>query len=308
MSQLPSVGRGRPPSLDTVVGRFNQLWLDGARPVLDDYLVNLDADCRLAVLAELVHVELEFRLKAGERVRVEEYLKRYPELDRPDVLHSLVVAEYRLRQRREPGLTAGEYGERFPRHAQELSKRLDATIPTGLGMPPTVVNGRRPAGPLPERFGRYRILKRLGQGGMGTVYLAHDSQLDRSVAVKVPHFRPEDGTHILERFVIEARAAATLDHRNICPVHDAGQIDGIHYLTMAYIEGRPLSDLLRMERPFSPSEAAAVVRKLALALHEAHARGVIHRDLKPSNVLIDKDNEPVLMDFGLARRTGATEA
>jgi predicted Ser/Thr protein kinase len=294
--------------LDTVVGRFNQLWQDGARPALDDYLAELGADRRLAVLAELVHVELEFRLKAGEPARVEEYLQRYPELDSPEVLLSLIVVEYRLRQCREPSLTVGEYLARFPRHAEELTKRLDTTIPTGIDPLTAADNGRRPVGPLPERFGRYRILKRLGQGGMGTVYLAHDSQLDRSVAVKVPHFRPEDGLRALERFPIEARAAAALNHRNICRVHDAGQIDGVPYLTMAYIEGRSLSDLLRAKQPFAPAEAAAVVRKLALALHEAHAQGVIHRDLKPSNILIDKHDEPVLMDFGLARKTGAAEA
>ncbi|HEY7428882.1 MAG TPA: protein kinase [Gemmataceae bacterium] len=307
MSQLPSVGRGRPPSLDTVVGRFNQLWLDGERPALDDYLTDLNADCRLAVLAELVHVEMEFRLKTGEPARVEEYLQRYPELDSPDVLLSLIATEHRMRQRREPSLAAGEYLERFPRHAEELGKRLNATIPTGINPLTADDKGRRPADLLPGEFSRYRILKQLGKGGMGAVYLVHDSQLDRAVAMKIPHYRPEDGTQARERFVIEARAAAALHHRNVCPVHDAGQINGVPYLTMAYIEGRPLSDLLRAEQPFTPSEAAALVRKLALALHEAHARGVIHRDLKPSNILIDKDNEPVLVDFGLARRMGAAE-
>jgi predicted Ser/Thr protein kinase len=155
---------------------------------------------------------------------------------------------------------------------------------------------------LPEQFGRYRIVKPLGRGGMGAVYLAHDSQLDRHVALKVPHFTPADGTDVWERFQREARAAATIEHPNICPIYDVGAIDGIPYATMAYLEGRPLSELLKADKRLPQRPVAAVVRKLALAMQAAHANGVIHRDLKPSNVIINKRNEPVIMDFGLARR------
>src|SRR5262249_12739616 len=98
---------------------------------------------------------------------------------------------------------------------------------------------------LREQFGRYRIIKQLGAGGMGRVYLAHDEQLDRQVALKVPHFQPTDGAEVLERFRREARAAATIDHPNICPVYDVGERDGVHYVTMAYIEGKPLSEVIR---------------------------------------------------------------
>src|SRR5262249_28410411 len=110
-----------------------------------------------------------------------------------------------------------------------------------------------PSGPaaaidlLPEQmFGRYRILRKLGEGGMGSVYLAHDTQMDRLVALKVPKFKAEDNStnlpEILERFYREARAAATLDHPNICTVYDVNEINGIHYLTMAYVEGKALSE------------------------------------------------------------------
>jgi formylglycine-generating enzyme required for sulfatase activity len=158
---------------------------------------------------------------------------------------------------------------------------------------------------LPEPFGRYRILKKLGQGGMGSVYLAHDTQLGRKVGLKVPHLEPGDAT-VLQRFYREARAAATLHHPNICPVHDVGEQDGIPYLTMAFIEGRTLAARLQDGNPLPQREAAAIVRKLALALKEAHARGVIHRDLKPANVMIDQRGEPVVMDFGLARSRDST--
>jgi formylglycine-generating enzyme required for sulfatase activity len=161
------------------------------------------------------------------------------------------------------------------------------------------------AATLPEPFGRYRILKKLGQGGMGSVYLALDTQLGRKVGLKVPHLEPGDST-VLQRFYREARAAATLHHPNICPVHDVGEHDGIPYLTMAYIEGRTLAARLQDGEPLPQREAAEIVRKLALALQEAHAKGVIHRDLKPANVMIDHRGEPVVMDFGLARSRDST--
>jgi serine/threonine protein kinase len=163
-------------------------------------------------------------------------------------------------------------------------------------------------------FGRYRIIKRLGRGAMGSVYLAHDTHLDRRVALKIPHFRTEGGAAAgqpnrldLDRFYREARIAATFDHPNLCPVYDVGQTGGIHYLSMAYIKGRPLSDFIDPARPLPPQRVAAVVRKLAAALDVAHARGIVHRDLKPSNIMVGARRELIIMDFGLAWRLGSSD-
>lgn len=161
----------------------------------------------------------------------------------------------------------------------------------------------RPPEHLPTTFGRYQILKKLGKGGMALVYLAHDTQLDRRVALKVPLFFDADDERIA-RFAREARTAANLHHPNICPVFDVGAIDGVHFLTMAYVEGDTLAALLKRTGPLPAAMAVEILRKLALALQEAHDAGVIHRDLKPSNVMIDKRGEPIVMDFGVARRTG----
>jgi WD40 repeat protein/predicted Ser/Thr protein kinase len=161
---------------------------------------------------------------------------------------------------------------------------------------------------LPEQFGRYRILRRLGQGGMGAVYLAHDEQLNRDVALKVPHQPAQGDQDTLVRFLREARAAAALNHPNLCPVYDCGDIDGVHFLTMAYIEGEPLSALGGPGRPLPPRRAAEMVLKLATALEEAHRNGIIHRDLKPSNILINRRHEPVVTDFGLARLSRRDDA
>ena len=141
-----------------------------------------------------------------------------------------------------------------------------------------------------------------GQGAMGTVYLAEDTQLQRQVALKTPHFEQEPTAELLERFYREARAAATLRHPNICPVYDVGQIDGTHYISMAYIEGHPLSAFIRSAKPQPERQILIIVRKLAQALQEAHDHGIVHRDLKPANIMVDKRNEPIIMDFGLARQ------
>ncbi len=157
---------------------------------------------------------------------------------------------------------------------------------------------------LLKQFGRYRVQKVLGEGGMGAVYLARDTQLDRDVALKVPQFSGDDVAHLKERFRQEARAAATVQHPNICPIFDVGEIDGIQYLTMAFIDGKPLAEWVGGEKALTDRQIATLVRKIALAMHEAHKKGIIHRDLKPSNIMIDRRGEPIVMDFGLARRTG----
>jgi serine/threonine protein kinase len=152
-----------------------------------------------------------------------------------------------------------------------------------------------PAAMLPEQFGRYRILKQLGKGGMGAVYLAEDTQLGRRVALKVPHIDADAGPRMLERFYREARAAATLNHPNICPVHDVGTHEGVPYLTMAFIEGQTLAAAIKSSKPFPEVAAARISHTLAMALAEAHHRGVIHRDLKPANVMMNERGEQVVM-------------
>lgn len=154
----------------------------------------------------------------------------------------------------------------------------------------------------PSEFGRYRILKELGRGAMGAVYLAEDEQLGRKVALKIPQFDGAVTDAQLARFYREARSAGNLRHSGICPVYDVGCIGSQHYISMAFIEGRPLRDFSKGSRRQDGKSVAHIVRKIALAMAEAHEQSVIHRDLKPANVMIDTKNEPVVMDFGLARR------
>ncbi len=201
-------------------------------------------------------------------------------------------------------------------HESEATVRGDHAIPesTQSGFDETLVQGshftvlteqRAPKSMLGD-FGRYIIQGKLGEGGMGAVYIAKDTQLDRDVALKIPKFSPDDKVSI-EWFYREARSMATIHHPNLCPVFDVGVIDNIHYMSMAYIEGRPLTDYVKSDKPIQARQVAAVVRKIAVALEEAHRSGIVHRDLKPDNIMINTRKEPVIMDFGLARRENPNE-
>ena len=173
----------------------------------------------------------------------------------------------------------------------------------GFGRSPRVVE---PV--LPESFGRYRVIRVLGRGSMGTVYLANDLQLDRQVALKVPQLAAlEQRPEVRVRFHREARAAARFHHPNFCPIHDIGEVDGVPYLTMAYIQGQPLAASIRLGEGWPTRRAAEIVRTLALALGELHREGIIHRDLKPANIMVNARGVPVVMDFGLARSFGNSD-
>jgi eukaryotic-like serine/threonine-protein kinase len=149
------------------------------------------------------------------------------------------------------------------------------------------------------RLGRFELLAAVGRGGFGTVYQARDPELNRVVAVKVPHPGTLADAEHLERFLREARHAARLRHPGIVPVYDAGQADGMPYLVSAFVRGQTLSNLLRQDLP-NPERAAEILAAVADALHYAHEQQVIHRDVKPTNILIGEDGTPCLMDFGLA--------
>ncbi|QDT63899.1 protein kinase domain-containing protein [Calycomorphotria hydatis] len=166
---------------------------------------------------------------------------------------------------------------------------------------------KEPEKVLSGEFGRYVIDRRLGTGAMGAVYRAHDTKLNRKVALKIPKILATDQETFLKRFYREARAAAALTHAHICPVYDVGEIDGTHYIAMGYISGKTLSTFIDPEQPVLPRTAAIFVRKTALAMQEAHKHGVVHRDLKPDNIMVDKRGEPVVMDFGLARHVDYEE-
>src|SRR6187401_2901845 len=139
----------------------------------------------------------------------------------------------------------------------------------------------RPGG----RFGGYRIEAAVGRGGMATVYRAEHAHLRRQVALKVPRPELAEDAAFRERFIRESRAAATLTHPNLVAVYDAGEIDGVLFLAMQFVEGDDLGRLLKRDGPPGPARTAFVIKQIAAALDAAHERGLIHRDVKPANVL-----------------------
>jgi serine/threonine protein kinase/formylglycine-generating enzyme required for sulfatase activity len=290
---------------------FEQGW-DEQRLVRRAEQIPAGSSWRLPALVEMVKIDLERQWQQGRRVSLESYLQEFPELGSPgDVSADLIQAEFAVRRQFGAPAALEDYLVRFPHQAAELA-RLIAQGGSAVSRHPASADrkpAKAPAG-LPEQFGRYRLIKRLGQGGMGSVYLAEDSQLQRQVALKVASEDTQETPEARRRLLAEARAAATLDHPYLCPVYDAGEVDGRLYLTMAYIEGQSLAEAAE-GKSLPPRQLAALVGKLALALQEAHAKGVVHRDLKPSNVMIKSTGqrrEPVIVDFGLAHRDNPSEA
>ena len=163
-------------------------------------------------------------------------------------------------------------------------------------------SGASPPEENPDKIGRYRVVGKLGQGGFGQVYLAHDDDLDRPVAIKVPRpgriLRPED----IEKYLNEARIVARLDHAHIVPVYDVGRTaDGLCFVVSKFIKGIDLAARID-QGPIPHREASELTAVIAEALHFAHSRGVIHRDVKPANILLDAAGRAILADFGLALR------
>src|SRR3954466_11223657 len=155
--------------------------------------------------------------------------------------------------------------------------------------------------------GRYELRRHIARGGMAEVYLAHDNLLDRPVALKVLFPELSVDRSFVERFRREAQAAANLSHPNIVSVYDWGEEEGTYFIVMEYIDGRPLSAVLRGDGPLLPDRAAAIAADVAAALGFAHRHGVIHRDVKPGNVLITNDGLVKVTDFGIARAANTEE-
>ncbi|MFI5269110.1 MAG: protein kinase, partial [Chloroflexota bacterium] len=159
--------------------------------------------------------------------------------------------------------------------------------------------------------GRYEIQRKLGAGGMASVYLAHDPLLSRDVAIKVPRLEDiSDGESLgedrLARFQSELRAIGQLNHPNVVTIYDGGLDDGTPFLVMEPVDGENLAQLIRREAPLPPEKAVAIARQVAEALAYAHSQGIVHRDIKPQNVLIDKSGRAKVTDFGIAKSSDIT--
>jgi len=290
---------------EAVIKRFERAWLAGDRPDVAAYLV-ADVPWAGVLLVELVHVDLEFRLKAGEAARLEPYLAAFPQLaaDRATML-GLIAAEHALRRRHAGHVDPDEYAGRFPGYADALNAGGDTLGP----VEDSVATGPAAWPVVPG----YVVEEQLGRGGMGVVYKARDVSLGRYVALK---FLPDEYARDpdrLERFRREARTASALNHPHICTVHALGEVAPAcgatprPFIVMELIDGPTLRDVADgkttgLDAEESPIAAACrMVAQAARALAAAHAAGVVHRDVKPENVMVRADGYVKVVDFGLAR-------
>jgi serine/threonine protein kinase len=323
----PLPGPDEPSALRTVVERFEEAWQAGRRPCLDDHLP--PGPGRRPALLELAHIDLEWRLKAGEAARVEDYLARFPELaEDTDAVQELIAAEYGLRRRSEPHLGVGEYGRRFPALAAALAERLGPDPRAdGPTIPSTRVEGAAPETPSAAPFGppgaapaapanggaRYRPVRFHAKGGLGEVHVAADEELHREVALKriQPRFAGDAGSRA--RFLREAEITARLEHPGVVPVHGlVHDADGRPCYAMRFIQGQTLAEAARAfheadKAKRDPGERAVALRGLlghfvavCNTIAYAHSRGVLHRDLKPANVMLGPYGETLVLDWGLA--------
>ncbi len=224
---------------------------------------------------------------AGERPRIEDFIDHTLKSDDSTLLQQFILLDIDFRRRAGENPELADYGGRFP-----------AVDPDWLKL--VLTPDATPAAESTPQFGRYRVDKQLGEGAFGQVFLAHDEQLHRPVAIKVAHrhriMRPED----LESFLAEARVLASLDHPHIVPVHDVGRTsDGRYFVVSKYISGCDLREHLTHNR-MPLADAVRLVADVAEALHHAHKRGLVHRDVKPANILLDAAGKPYVGDFGLA--------
>jgi eukaryotic-like serine/threonine-protein kinase len=331
------------------VRRFEAAWCDGKSPSIDAYLPAEEVG-RRQVLVELVHADLEMRLKRGEPIRVESYFERFPALgENSAVAVELLAAEFRFRVRNEPNVDIAEFCRRFPQFAEGIRQQFDAlstrnriaggqslstearprsaacpncggqialdgeSSPSKITCPACDAtfdlapvepcgDSNDPLSLRPRKLAHFELLGIVGEGGFGAVWKARDDQLQRLVAIKVPHrgllTRSEDA----EAYLAEARTVANLDHPHIVPVYAVGATKQFPcYIVSKYIDGPSLALRLKGAR-FPVSETLDLVATVAEALHYAHKQGLVHRDIKPGNILLDRQGRPYVTDFGLALR------
>jgi serine/threonine-protein kinase len=267
--------------IDRVCDQFEQAWRDGQHPNVDDYLDSVAEPLRSRLFEELLLSELELCVQLGETVETNAMLARFP--DRQTQVRHVISQFWQRASKRSP-LTGGRQ--------------------TG-GRQTGVDRGKSPGSPeklIGQEYGNYELLQEVARGGMGVVFKAYDTKLQRTVALKMILDRNLASKEAVQRFYTEAETAAGLNHPGIVPVYDVGSHGGQHYYAMGFVEGPTLSDELRRRR-FSMEESARLVLELAWAVAYAHECGVVHRDLKPGNILLSPEGQPQITDFGLAKRT-----
>ena len=257
--------------VDLLCRRFEDAWIAGTPPSVEEYLAQTPGPEKQALLGELLRLDIEYRLRAGQTPTQEEYTARFPHA--ADRIVLLLGGTWTA--------TPSAAGEKTNPHRAAPAGSPAVSLAPG-----------------------YEILGELGRGGMGVVYKVRDFKLNRIVALKMILAGGHADAEQLLRFLIEAEAVAQLQHANIVPIFEIGRHNDLPYFTLEYVSGGSLAQQLKGE-PQPPRAAAQLVEQLAYGVQAAHQRGIVHRDLKPANVLLAEDGTPKITDFGLAKRVEA---
>jgi len=275
--------------IDAVCDRFEAAWRAGKSPDPSSYLSLAREDVREPLLHDLLRIDLQYRLERGEYPDAHTYRQRFPELC--EVVDAVFAS----------GLNS--QASMATRRSSRVDAASGTTVSFLAGAATAGADDFRLHQPQGVGVAGYEILEELGRGGMGVVYRARQIALNREVALKVIKTGGFATELELLRFQNEAEAVAQLDHPQIVPIYEVGQIQELPFFSMKLISGTSLDKRLA-EFARTPRGSARIVATAATALHHAHQRGILHRDLKPANILLDERDEPYVTDFGLAKRIG----
>ncbi len=254
------------------------------------------ADASNGELAEMLRGDQRLRWLQGERFTVEAYFEHYPNLRSDEsAQRALVAGEISLRREAGESLDLSEFRQRFPHLDEWLVERFDSI--ESAARDDSSLDPDRPWPAIPG----FEILGEIGRGGMGIVYKARQTKLNRVVALKMLLGGPGVNPKAVARFRAEADAVAQLQHPYIVQIFDIIEHDGQLFLSLEFLAGGNLARRIG-GKPQPPEQSAGYLRMLAKAMQFAHDRGIIHRDLKPSNILLTADGIPKITDFGLAKR------
>ena len=264
--------------------RFEADWRSGGQPRIEDVLNGCSSEDRVPLFQELLALEIELRREQGDSPCPAQFQARFPDLE-----DQIAAAFPKAEPAFDPPPTSAW-------NSVTVNDHTDSTAAD-----PESNRGGRPVPLGEEQVGDYLLLEEIARGGMGIVYKALQQSLGRQVALKMILSGSLASPAERERFRREAQLAAGLDHTNIVPIYEVGELDGVPYFSMKLVDGGNLSQQLsRYVR--NPRATARLMAKLAAAVDYAHGKGFFHCDLKPSNILIDRDGQPQITDFGLARR------
>ncbi len=299
--------------IDRLCDEFEQCWKLKTRPDIGGFLARISEFAKSALLRQLIPVELEYRLTIGELPGVDDYQPLGQEVASvvADELKKLEASGRLAPKILESGTAGDPSGSVTDVEAPTLvpvakaDSANDATLIGQMEIRPEKddwYESETNSNPKVRYIGDYELLSEIARGGMGVVYKARQTNLNRVVALKMILAGQLALDEEVQRFRTEAEAAANLDHPGIVPIYEIGQHEGQHFFSMGFVDGCSLADRVR-NGPLPPNEAAELTKKIAEAIAFAHSRNVIHRDLKPANVLLDQNGEPKVTDFGLARKT-----